>query len=224
MKTNNLIFALIAGVVMLSACTSTEGEKADVGEAKEVKEAQADALVYAVDSEKSKVHWVGTKPTGQHHGTVGVSDGTLKVKDGVVESGVFTINMTAIVVDDIEDAENNAKLTGHLKSADFFNVEQFPTAKFEITALTKYEGEAIEGVQPTHSVSGNLTMLDITKGVTFPVSIQVSDSETVVTSPQFIINRTDWKITYKSNSVFDDLKDNFINDEIGLKIELSAKK
>jgi polyisoprenoid-binding protein YceI len=39
-------------------------------------------------------------------------------------------------VDLKDDAENLGKLNGHLKSGDFFEVEKFPTASYEITKVT----------------------------------------------------------------------------------------
>ncbi|MGM0497887.1 MAG: hypothetical protein ACQESJ_08220 [Bacteroidota bacterium] len=45
-----------------------------------------------------------------------------------------------------------------------------------------------------------------------------------VESEKFLIDRTKWDINYKSKSVIDDVKDNFIHDDIALKIEASAKK
>ncbi len=36
-----------------------------------------------------------------------------------------------------DDQEMRAKLEGHLKSGDFFEVEKFPTASYEITKVTE---------------------------------------------------------------------------------------
>ena len=51
---------------------------------------------------------------------------------------------------------------GHLKSADFFEIEKFPTMTFKSTSVrTKGEGE--------YSVTGDLTLHGVTKPVTFAV-------------------------------------------------------
>ena len=54
-----------------------------------------------------------------------------------------------------------AKLEGHLKSGDFFEVEEFPTASYEITKVT----ENTAGDYNT-LLEGNLTIKGITKPVT----------------------------------------------------------
>ncbi len=37
-------------------------------------------------------------------------------------------------------------------------------------------------------------------------------------------NRTHWNVNYASKSIFDDLKDKFVNDEIELVVKLKATK
>lgn len=53
----------------------------------------------------------------------------------------------------------NEQRDGHLKSADFFDAENFPTLSFESTSFTKKSDE-------TYTVEGNLTMRGNTKPVT----------------------------------------------------------
>ena len=55
----------------------------------------------------------------------------------------------------------NAKRDDHLRSADFFSVEEFPTMKFESTKIEK----AGAGLKMT----GNLTLRGVTKEVVFDV-------------------------------------------------------
>jgi hypothetical protein len=45
-----------------------------------------------------------------------------------------------------------------------------------------------------------------------------------IKSDAFTINRTLWSINYGSKSIFDDLGDKFINDDMELKIMIMAKK
>jgi len=51
---------------------------------------------------------------------------------------------------------DNKDRDNHLKSADFFEVEKYPTLKFESTTVTKKSGNDYE-------IEGNLTIRDITK-------------------------------------------------------------
>ena len=63
-------------------------------------------------------------------------------------------------------------------------------------------------------VSGNLTMKDQTHNVTFPASVSFNENTMSLQSETFAIDRTKWGVNYGSKSVFDNLGDKFINDEI----------
>jgi polyisoprenoid-binding protein YceI len=76
-----------------------------------------------------------------------------------------TISFTA-QVDSI--TTNNAQRDGHLKSADFFDAEQFPTISFESVSFEKKSSE-------TYALLGNLTI----KGNTKLVSLEVAYNGTM---------------------------------------------
>ena len=84
------------------------------------------------------------------------------------------------------------KLTTHLKSPDFFEVRRFPTAKFESTKIEPGNGAA--------QIIGKLTLHGVTKEVSFPAKIEVSEAGLKVTS-EFTINRLDYGISYDPNKV-----------------------
>ncbi len=210
------IIPVIATLVV--ACNNPKNaDEAKTGEAQ--KTAASSGEVYEVETD-SKVHWRGVKPTGEHLGTVEVSDGQVKVSDGEVASGNITIDLNSIVNEDLE-GDMNARLVGHLKSEDFFYTEEYPTAEFDIVSLKEYSGSAPEsGVTPTHEVTGNLTMRGETKSITFPAAISVNDNEVSVQTNEFAIDRTLWGVNFKSKKVFAELKDDFINDMINLKFDV----
>ena len=208
---NVFFISLIALLgIMYTACSNApKGEKAVVNAAKEVKKAVA-ASSFAV-APGSLVSWTGSKIAGKHMGTFAVSNGNVKVNNGKVVGGKFTIDMNSMVVTDLKAGEGKEDLEGHLKSADFFNVAANPTSTFEITNVAN------------GSVTGNLTMMGVTKSITFPANIMVTDQGVKVESSDFTINRTDFGMKYGSASFFDGLKDKAINDEVSLKVSLSAK-
>jgi polyisoprenoid-binding protein YceI len=220
-------FALLTITAMLAACGNPKGEKAETGEAQDVQDV-AEATTYTVNTENSNLEWLGTKPTGEHFGKVMLKDGSLEMKDGNIVGGNFTVDLSTISVDDIEDEEMNMKLKGHLLSSDFFDVDSFPTASFEITsveAIENFDGELEEGQEvPTHKITGNLTMKDVTKSITFHSAVNITENEISASSPQFLLDRTEWNVQYGSKKLFPDLKDKFIHDEMGLKINLVASK
>ena len=217
------IFLMILVVGSMTSCKNTSGEKAEVTNAGEV--AEAVGKTFNVDTNASKVMWEGTKPTGSHTGTVDVQSGEVAVKDGKVTGGKFVLDMNTITNLDLE-GDYKAGLESHLKGTaeeekmdHFFNVNKYPTATFEITKTTGLANDA----EANTLVYGNLTMKDVTKQIQFKANIKADDNMVSVSAPQFTIDRTKWNVTYGSKSLFDDLKDNFVNDEIGLKIELTAK-
>lgn len=62
---------------------------------------------------------------------------------------------------------NNADRDKHLRSPDFFNVQQFPTITFESTSVTQSNTES--GVE--YQVTGNLTMHGVTRQITIPLKM-----------------------------------------------------
>lgn len=216
------LFVAISATV-ISCKNKVEGDAAGVGEAGDVATAMGEA--YTTDATKAKILWEGSKPTGKHNGSINISEGTVYVKDGMISGGSFTIDMNSINVADLQ-GEWKTKLEAHLKGTaeegktDFFNVTQYPTGKFEITKVTGLTDDS----SANSLVYGNLTLLDVTKEVSFKAIVSISENVVVVNTPQFVINRTDWGIKYGSKTFFDNLKDNVIDDNIGLSIKLEASK
>jgi len=226
MKTTFKFLFFAAIIASFAACTSS-GEKTEATTAKSIEETSYNET-YTVNAKDSKLEWQGWKPTGTHDGAVNIASGNLLVNNQQLVGGSFTIDMTSIVVLDIEDPEYNAKLKGHLTSADFFEVETYSTASFEITGVKAIDGNSIDenkekgDVIPNHSITGNLTMKGITKSITFNAMVDITSSKITASTNQFYINRTDWNVQYGSKKFFSDLKDKFINDEMGISIKLRA--
>lgn len=213
----------IAMAVVLFSC-GPQGDKAATGDA--LAEGTAAGEAYNADLTASVIAWEGTKPDGSHNGTIRLQSGSLLVDGDEVTGGEFVIDMKSIACLDITDAEYNAKLVGHLMSPDFFAVDSFPTARFKATLIEKLSGEikGADGVLHTHAITGNLTMKDVTKSITFKAAIAVADGKVTAVTGPFVIDRSAWNIKYGSRKFFDNLKDKFIYDEIGLKINLTAAK
>ena len=216
MNTKFLKITALAAFVALSSCKD-KAEEAETKAAEEAAVAEATAVTFKVDTDRSTIVWKGFKPTGSHEGTISIKEGNIAVNDKTVESGKFTIDMSTIVVTDIpESEEGNAKLQGHLSGPDFFDVKGFPTAEFEVTGLENKEGKTM--------LSGNLTMKGETNNISLPVKTSFDEDMMTLKSETFTIDRSKWNIKYGSKSFFDDLGDKFINDDIELTVNLVAKK
>ena len=171
---------------------------------------------YTADVEKSVLTWSAYKVTGSHTGTINLKSGSLDYTDGQLSGGSFVIDMTTIKVTDLE-GEWAGKLQGHLSSDDFFGVEKFPEATFEVTRVVS------RGTPGDYKVIGNLTIKETTKEVKFLTSIDEKAAQPVATA-KITIDRSDFDIRYGSGSFFDNLGDKTIYDEFDLELSLVVNK
>lgn len=156
-----------------------------------------------VNTEKSKVDFVGKKTDGQHKGGFKKVTGEAVVNHDEPDKGSLklTIETPSIWSDD-------AKLTDHLKNPDFFNVAKFPTITFESTKIElKGEGEA--------EVTGKLTMLGKTVETKVPIKAAMPDDNTLELKATFKIDRTKWGMNYGEGK---------INKEVELVAEIVLRK
>ena len=220
------ILAVLAAVI-LASCGGSNGDKAQTGTAQQV--AEQNGLNYTVDTTVSVLKWKAYHKGGfdPRFGTL-QSVGTVAVKEGTITGGSFTINMNSLSTDKkaVDPAKSGGKtaadLDGHLKTADFFEVAKYPTAKFEITSVTAFDATKDKSViaDATHIISGNLTIKGKTVNVTFPAKISITENEVNVQS-KFTINRQDWGLTYGTEG---SPKDWMISQEVDMDLNISAKK
>jgi polyisoprenoid-binding protein YceI len=160
----------------------------------------------AVDLDASStVGFVGSKVTGKHEGSFPKLSGWAELAKGKVDGGkvAVEIDMTSVKSDD-------DRLTGHLKNADFFDVEKYPKATFESTEIKKGGDKGA-----THTITGNLDFHGVKKSITFPAKVKESATE-VVAEAEFVINRKDFNVVYAGKA------DDLIRDEVVLKLMLKA--
>ena len=208
------MIVVVAATVLVS-CKENKKDKVEVKNAIEVK--NLEEPVNNVDVKHSVIHWKGTKPGGAHYGELSLKSGALKVENGKLQSGEFVIDMTTITDKDMPaDNEYNAKLVGHLKSKDFFDVAVYPTAAFVITKVED-KGDKL-------AVTGNLRLKDVTKSITIPATVTEDNGVIIFKSEPFKVDRADFGIKYKSKKFFDNLKDKFIDDLMEISFEVRAHK
>ena len=211
MKKNifNLLIIVATGIAIVGC--KNKAEEVTTTNTETAMLAEYDDVTYTVNVDESTIEWQGFEPTGTHNGSINRESGTYTTYSGTIQSSAFVIAMSSI-----KESEDNARLEGHLKSADFFDIEKFPTAGFKISGLVSKDGNTM--------LSGNLTIKDTTNNVTFPVTVVLEDDTLTLSSEVFTIDRSKWNVRYGSKSFFDNLKDKFINDDIELKIVIKAKK
>ena len=169
-----------------------------------------------VNAENSTVKWIGSKVASSHEGTVNIQKGILMINHGTLVGGQFSIDMNSIACSDIESEKKNKYLVDHLKSDDFFDVEQFPLTTITIINAVKGDGNS-------YTVVAALTIKGITHPVTFPANVTINGLNFSATA-KIKIDRTKWDIKYNSGNFFKDLGDKLILDEVEFDVSLSSVK
>lgn len=201
-------FALLAAALAAACTDPAKGkEKAQVSEASSVPAAPAVAAeTLPVRPPDSRIEFVGSKVTGRHEGRFRTFDGRIELAPRLEDSRLsLTIEVASMETDD-------DKLTAHLKTADFFDVERYPTAQFTTTRIEKGgTGGA------THTVTGNLELHGVTKSISFPATIRLGP-ESLEAQSEFVLNRKDFGMTYPGAA------DDLIRDEVVIKLTVRAPR
>ena len=213
------ILILIAALALTTACKdpSRSVPAAQVGEAstqpaeaagEEAAEADEPTTVQeiAINAENTTVTFVGSKVTGSHDGGFNELSGTFQLREPVEASRAqVVININSLWSD-------NDRLTGHLLSDDFFDAATYPEATFRIDSLEAgAEGAA------THTVRGDLTLHGVTRSISYPATISVTD-EAVTVASEFSINRRDFGIVYAGQP------DDLIRDGVVIRLALNLAR
>lgn len=162
----------------------------------------ANEKYFAFGPQGSTIDFVGSKVTGSHNGGFKNFAGELKVVNGQIAGAG-----NKVVIDTTSLWSDNDRLTGHLKSADFFDVAKFSTATFVTTSVDQKDTNS--------TITGNLTLHGVTKQISFPAKIDVSESA-VNLSSVFFLNRFDFGIQYAGKA------DDLIRKEVVIKLSLAA--
>jgi polyisoprenoid-binding protein YceI len=201
--------SLLIGIFLLAllgilGCANPAKDKpeAEVSAPVETEHAAEPAGVLYSIAEGSRIDFVGSKVTGSHEGGFNQFSGEITLVDNDPASSrlSLTIDLTSLWAD-------GPKLTGHLKSPDFFDVETYGTATFEMTGITGDAG--------AYTVTGNLDLHGVAKSISFPATINVGEQE-ITAAAEFSIKRFDFGIVYPGKT------DNLIRDEVVIKFDLKA--
>lgn len=164
-------------------------------------EAEAEGTVYTI-TPASSIEFTGSKVTGSHEGGFKAFDGTIHTPGEDLTRA--TIDVTIDMHSVYTDTDN---LTKHLMSADFFEVETYPEARFVSTGIAK------DGDQ--YKVTGDFTLHGVTKSITFPATLGMADG-TVTANAEFDINRMDFGVSYAGKS------DDLIRENVVIRLDIEA--
>ncbi|MCG8340052.1 MAG: YceI family protein [Cytophagales bacterium] len=221
-------------ITMLTISCTQEDNKQEAKVSEELVVSSYEGVeVYALDTITSFITWTGRKPIGKHHGTTRIGKGSIAVKDGEIVGGEIVIDIHAMEVLNLEGV-NKQKFMSQLKSADFFDVAVYPTAIFRIVAVEMYEHthetstDSAVASSATHLITGNLTMKDKTRSITFPAQIKLKNN-VLTTKADFLLDLTLWGVLEayeKRKRLLDKLrnliKDVIIHDKVEINLFIAA--
>lgn len=125
----------------------------------------------------------------------------------------FTIDVASI------DTRNNDR-DNHLRSADFFDVEKYPTMTFKSTKIVKTDDDE-------YDVTGDVTLHGVTRSETFSVTFEglakdpMSGAEKIGFSANGKIKRSDYGLTWNAALETGGV---LVGDDIKVSIEIEAAK
>ena len=146
-------------------------------------------------------------------GTFAAYDATITTEDDNFENANFEFSAN---IDSI--STNNTDRDNHLKSADFFDADNFPKLTFKASSFTK-DGDDYE-------ITGDLSIKEVTKPVKFPVEFSGLMKDPWGNTKAGLniygkINRKDWGLNWNSALETGGV---LVGEEVKLNIELQLIK
>ena len=173
--------------------------------------------VYSVVINETELLWIGKElSTKIHTGTLNLSNGLIQVDNDKTITGNVTINMRTI---NITDLQGRAKemLEGHLRSADFFEVENFPEATLS------FKSKSFNKLKNQINFEGELTIKDISNPILFNATL-LESSPYLKAKAILSFDRSKYDVRFRSGSFFENLGDKLILDDIDVNITLVTRK
>ncbi len=173
--------------------------------------------VYKVVIDETELSWIGKElSTKIHTGTLNLSNGIIQVDNDKKITGNITINMSTINVTDLQGRAKEM-LEGHLRSVDFFEVENFPKATLS------FKSKSFNKLKNQINFEGELTIKDISNPILFN-AILLESSPYLKAKAILSFDRSKYNVRFRSGSFFENLGDKLILDVIDVNITLVTKK
>jgi polyisoprenoid-binding protein YceI len=146
--------------------------------------AAAGSLHFRIQPEASEITFRATSRLMNAEGHFSRFSGDVIVDPAVLTSARISLSIDTASLDTGIEMRDR-----HLRSGDFFDAERFPTVVFQSVR--------VEAAARRATVVGRLSLHGVTREVTVPVDVQISDAA-LVASGEFIVNRGDYGMTYNS--------------------------
>jgi len=203
-----IIFLLAAG-----CGTVKDPEKSS----KKLNQVSFEEGVYSVVVDRTELSWIGKEiSTKIHTGTLNLIDGTIQIIDENTINGNITIDMSSINVTDLQGRAKEM-LEGHLRSADFFEVENYPNATLN------FKSKSYNKLKNLIDFEGQLTIKDISNPIFFSATL-IESSPYLKAKSILSFDRSKYNVRFRSGSFFENLGDKLILDDIDVNIVLVTEK
>lgn len=171
---------------------------------------------FQIQTSSSTVNWTGKKVLGLHTGSINIAEGFIEIVDNIITAGEIQIDMTSIVITDIEDEATHQNFLAHLHNDDFFATDKFKRAKLVISGSEKAGNDKLK-------ITGILTIKDISHPVSFTAAVEIF-TDFLHSLGEIIIDRTLYNIRYGSGKFLQNLGNNLIYDDFVLQFKLIGQK
>jgi rhodanese-related sulfurtransferase/polyisoprenoid-binding protein YceI len=174
---------------------------------------------FIIDNDLSTIKWEGRNPSTSHFGTVDISEGIIRSRNGNI-SGKIEVDMNSIHNINLEGDELQPVLEAHLRSDDFFFTSMFPKAVLTLEEVTPLE--PLWQTTPNFHVKGELMLRGVNAALDFDMTANLADDNMLTLEGHFDIDRTRWNIIYGSTRFFEHLGMHKVFDLISIQIRIAA--
>lgn len=202
----------LAVILTIATTVSFAETKAKAAAPKSAKPAATPASMEV----SGELKWTGYGVGKSHKGQIPLK-GQVEMKGDELVGGNFVLDMTNLKTADSE------RLQGHLRSADFFDVEKFKEGTFKITKVEAIP--AAKAGEPTHKITGDLTIKGKTNSETLLANVAKKEKKYMATGTTQIADRTKYDIVFHSGKFtpIATLGDKLIEDKIDIQLDIQTK-
>jgi rhodanese-related sulfurtransferase/polyisoprenoid-binding protein YceI len=180
-----------------------------------------DRSAYTLDPDRCRVRWIGRNANGAHTGTLRIRSGSISPKGKSGFSGAFTVDLTSMANEDVEDPSLRQVLIDHLMSDDFFFVHEHPEAVFTLRSI-RFHSKAAPG-SANCEISGRLTLRGTGADLRFPATVSRLPDGEISAEAHFDFDRTRWGAIYGSGKFFRYLGRHLVYDDVTVQMHLVAR-
>jgi polyisoprenoid-binding protein YceI len=189
--TNAVLTTIVAlSAIGLTATVSSSVASRPLAEAPAVTALGGPPDSLVVDPRASSIRWKGTALGSRDSsaGTVNIESGLLVIRHEKLTSGTFTIDMRSVAMAGAPTFIPASRRIGERQViAELFNVVRYPRAQFRSTGATRIG-------QARWRVTGDLTMNDVTRPITFDADVAWPETGHMVATSILTIDRGEWRV------------------------------